>query len=118
MMMLPSSTRVFLWREPVDMRKGFDSLTALVRRQDLDVFSGDLFVFLSRRRDRVKILAWDSGGFLLWYKRLERTRFPRPVGDGDGGTAEIDAGQLALLLEGIDYSKLKRPRRWMPPTAA
>ena len=54
------------------MRKGFDGLSALVRAQELDLFSGDLFVFISRRADRIKILMWDRGGLVLWYKRLEK----------------------------------------------
>ncbi len=117
--MLPASTRVLLHLEAVDMRKGFDSLAAMVTREGYDVFSGDLYVFLSRRRNRVKILAWDDGGFLLWNKRLERGQFALPSRTGPHlGTVTIDARQLALLLDGVDYTRIKRPKRWMPGSAA
>ena len=76
---LPASVRVYLCVTPCDMRKSFDSLQALVReRLELDPFAGHLFVFTSRRKDRVKILYWDRDGFAVWSKRLERrgrTRF-------------------------------------------
>ena len=71
----PSSVKIFLATTPTDMRRGFDGLSALVTH-DLgqDVFAGHLFVFVSRRGNRIKILSWDRGGFVLWYKRLERGR--------------------------------------------
>jgi len=72
MLSLTSAVRIFLWSAPVDMRKGFDGLQALVRAADMDVFSGNLFVFVSRRADRAKILTWERGGFVLWYKVLVR----------------------------------------------
>ena len=75
MLTLPSSVRVYLASEPTDMRKGFDGLRALVIGLGQDVYSGHLFVFVSRRGDRIKILSWDRGGFVLWYKRLEKGRF-------------------------------------------
>jgi transposase len=78
MIHLPASVRVYLCLTPCDMRKSFDSLHALVREHlELDAFAGHLFVFTSRRKDRVKILYWDRDGFAVWSKRLEegRTRF-------------------------------------------
>lgn len=71
---LPSRSRVLLFAAPVDMRKGFDGLFGLTLAAQQDPYSGDLFVFLSQRRDRAKILTFDRGGFVLWYKRLERGR--------------------------------------------
>ena len=86
---LPSSVRIYLATETVDLRKGPDGLSALVKRAfDAEVFSGHLFVFLSRRSDRVKIIWWDRGGYVVYYKRLERGRFrapqlfPRGLSDG------------------------------------
>jgi transposase len=95
------------------MRKGFDSLAFLVQqvlRQD--PLSGHLFVFRSRRSDRVKVLYWDRSGLCLWYKRLESGtfRFPDPSGPG----AEIDAADLALILEGIDLAGAKRREAFVP----
>ncbi len=113
---LPSSVRIFLSPEPCDMRKGPDGLSAEVRRLGGDPFSGHLYVFASRRRDRIKILAWERGGFVVWYKRLERGRFPVPR--GVGATVSLDAGELALLLDGVDLRSVRRPARWEPARAA
>ncbi len=114
---LPSSVRIFLSPEPCDMRKGPDGLVAEVRRRGGNPFSGFLFVFASRRRDRIKILTWDRGGFVVWYKRLERGTFP-VAHDGGGATVSLDAGELALLLDGVDFRSVRRPARWEPARAA
>lgn len=113
MLSLPSAVQIYLASEAVDMRRGFDSLSALVTARGLDVFSGHLFVFVSKRKDRVKILAWDRGGFVLYYKRLERGRFRLPLLIGD--TVRLDAGQLAMLLDGVDLAHVRRNRPWRPP---
>jgi transposase len=113
---LPPSVKIYLASTPTDMRKGFDGLMAIVRNQwEYDVFSGHLFVFVSRRRNRAKILFWDRGGFVLYYKRLERGRFRLPKFDPDAVSVELDADQLTMLLNGIDYSRVRRPLPWMPP---
>jgi transposase len=111
---LPSSVRIFVAVEPVDMRKGFDSLSGLIRQNGADPFNGHLFVFLSRRADRAKILTWDRGGFVLWYKRLEAGRFARPAASANGHAVELDAAQLAMLLDGVDFTRVQRGRRWEP----
>ena len=78
-MLLPPSVRIYLASEPMDMRRGIDSLTYIVKeRWHLDPFSGHLFLFVSRAGNRAKILYWDKGGFVLFYKRLERGRFRLP----------------------------------------
>ena len=82
---------------------------------DQDVFSGYLFVFVSRLGNRVKILFWDNGGFVLLYKRLEKGRFRLPPLPEEQATVRLEPSQLALLLDGIDYSRVKRPPRWSPP---
>ena len=116
MLMLPSSVKIYLSREPTDMRKGHDGLAALVQGfLEKELYSGHLFVFLSKRRDRVKILTWDRGGLVLWYKRLEKSKFKMPELKTSAASVELDYGQLSLLLEGLDYSKVKRPKRWEPP---
>lgn len=78
MLSLPAAVRIYFFAEAADMRKGFDGLVALVRAAGLSEYSGHLFAFVSRRADRAKILTWERGGFVLWYKRLERGRFRRP----------------------------------------
>ena len=114
MLSLPASVRIYLFAEPTDMRKGFDGLSALVVASGLDVFSGHLFAFVSRRGDRAKVLTWERGGFVLWYKRLEQGRFRRPEIPEGASRVQLEADQLALLLEGIDQRGIKRPPRWEP----
>ena len=115
MLGFPGAVRVYLATEPTDMRKGFDGLAALVKRSGADVFEGHLFAFLSRRRDRVKILLWDSGGFVLYYKRLEKECFRLPLSQG-ASRIELDSAQLSMLLDGIDLNVVHRPKKWLPPT--
>ncbi len=118
MLLLPPSVKIFVAAEPVDLRKSIDGLAALVRGAGHDVYSGHLYVFAGRRRDRAKILAWDRGGFILLYKRLESGRFRWPeVADG-GREIEIDATELAMLLDGIDVGRVKRPAAWSPVKTA
>jgi transposase len=118
MLTLPSSVRIFLSPAPTDMRRGFDGLASLVSTAGLDVYSGHLFVFLSRDRDRVKILTWDRGGFVLWAKRLERGRFKLPVLDPTARTVSLDAGQLAMILDGVDVAQVRRSKPWTPPAGS
>ena len=113
MIHLPASVRVYLCLTPCDMRKSFDSLHALVREYlELDAFAGHLFVFTSRRKDRVKILYWDRDGFAVWSKRLEEGTYAVPFGDdGAERRQEITAQELGALLSGIDLSTAKRRKR-------
>ncbi len=100
---------------PIDMRKSIDGLMAVVQQElEEDAYSGHLFVFVSRRCDRVKVLTWDKGGFVLFYKRLERGQFRLPHMDPNSMAVEIDATQLAMLLDGIDYGRVRRPASWEP----
>jgi transposase len=114
MLSLPSSVRIYFFAEPTDMRKGFDGLVALVKAAGLNVFSGHLFVFVSRRGDRAKVLTWERGGLVQWYKRLERGRFRRPRIAPNTTQIQLEADQLMLLLEGIDLRSVRRPKRWAP----
>lgn len=110
--------RVFLCTAPADMRKGFDSLAALVRDYlGNDPLSGHLFLFVSRGRDRLKLLYWDSDGYALWYKRLEEGTFRVPAVKSADRSVELRACELAMLLEGIDLKSLRRGPRFSPPAA-
>jgi transposase len=113
---LPPSVRIFLATQPVDGRKGFDSLAAIIRSVfEHDVFAGFLYVFFSKRFDRVRIVYWDRSGFAMWTKRLERGRFQAPRSeDGRLSAKALDATDLALLLEGVDLETAKRRPRWSP----
>jgi transposase len=114
MIHLPASVRVYLCLTPCDMRKSFDSLRALVHDHlELDAFAGHLFVFTSRRKDRLKILYWDRDGFAVWSKRLEEGTYAIPFGDcTPERRREITAQELGALLSGIDLGTAKRRKRY------
>lgn len=114
MLTLPSSVRIYVAAEATDLRRGFDGLSALTRSViGADPMSGHLFVFLNRRRNRVKILVWDRTGYLLLYKRLERGTFRIASAPRIGMRhVEMDAGELALMLEGLDLRSARRQKRW------
>jgi transposase len=115
MLMLPPSVRIFITVEATDMRRSFDRLAAMVEEiLKQSPLSGHLFVFRSRRGDRVKILYWERGGFAIWYKRLEEGTFRFP--EGEAPSFEIEATDLALLLEGIELAGAKRRKPFTPAT--
>jgi transposase len=106
---VPTPIRVFLYTVATDMRKSFSGLHGLiVESLRQDPLSGDWFVFLNRRRDRIKIMTWEQDGFAIWYKQLQRGTFALPAGDGD--SLRLTSRELALLLTGIDL-KQTRPRK-------
>jgi transposase len=106
------SGRIYLCTSPTDMRKGFDTLAALVKDfLGKDPLSGHLFLFVGRAKDRMKILYWDADGFALWYKRLEEGTFRMPRTTSDAAGVELKASELAMMLEGIDLRSIKRTKR-------
>lgn len=113
MLSIPSNVSVYLCTKATDMRKGFDGLHSMVvqvfQRDPLD---GHLFLFVNRRRDRLKILWWDRDGMALFYKRLEAGTYQLPPAPDDVEGVEIDATGLALLLNGIDLQSAKRRKRF------
>jgi transposase len=105
--------RIWLAAEATDMRCGFDRLAERVRTVvGQDPLAGHLFVFRSRRGDRLKILVWDRDGFVLWYKRLEAGVFKLPKLEAGAHSLELRASELAMVLDGIDMSRLKRVPRY------
>ena len=118
MLTLPPSTRVFVASKPADMRRSFDGLMALVRDfLGEDPLSGHLFVFRNRVGDRLKILWWDRDGLAIFYKRLEEGSFSFPSSNG-AARLEMSAGDLQLVLQGIDPAKVKRSKRYQRPAVA
>ncbi len=110
--------RIYLCTAPADMRKGFDTLAALVREHlGYDPLSGHLFLFIGRDRDRIKILYWEADGYALWYKRLEEGTFRLPSAKVAGASVELKASELAMLLEGIDLTSIRRRKRFTRPAA-
>ena len=114
---LPTSVRIWLATPATDLRKSFDSLAELVRQQLRgDPLSGQLFVFRNKRADRVKLLYWDEDGYVIVYKRLEAGTFRFP--QADSAAVEVCAGDLQMLLDGIDLSSVKRQKRYRRPVSA
>ena len=109
--------RIWVASQPVDFRSGIDRLVALEATTfQADVFGGDLYVFRSKRADRVKILLWDGTGLVLYHKRLEQGRFVwPPIRDGAVG---LSSAQLAMLLDGLDWTRITPPLVQRPLRAA
>jgi transposase len=117
MLSLPPSVRILLAREPADLRKGFDGLAHPVQNVlREDPLSSHLFAFRNRRGDRVKLLVWDTDGFLIVYQRLERGTFRFP--DAAAKSVEMTTAELAALLAGIDLNTARRRDRYARPTTA
>ncbi len=112
MVSFSSQQRYFFYSHATDMRKGFAGLSGLVRQHiDHELMSGDVFIFINRRRDRIKLLMWDVTGFALYYKQLERGTFERPDSAGQAAM-EISWSDLVMLLEGIEMKSICRRKRY------
>ena len=111
MFSLGSSHRYYLYSEPTDMRKSFDGLAGLVRNKlAMPLTTGQVFVFINKRGDRVKLLHWEAGGFVLYYKRLEQGVLERPVREGKA--TRISWPQLVMMVEGIRLEGLQKRTRY------
>jgi len=118
MLSLPPSVRIFMASQPVDGRKGVDSLAAMIRSVFIaDPLSGHLYVFFSRRCDRVRIVYWDRNGFAMWTKRLEKGRYRAPIDGGPLSLKSLEAAELGLVLDGLDLAQAERRPRWQPRRA-
>lgn len=114
-MFLPSVVKIFLAAEPADMRKSHHGLSSLVRQHFTEpLLSGHLFVFYNKRKDRTKILFYDRGGLVVYYKRLEKGRFRFPETEGRPSVVCLSGAELNALLAGFDLSQLKDQKLWRP----
>jgi transposase len=114
---IPPSVKLWYAPQPVDFRLGFDGLFALIQsRLQADPLSGHLFIFRNRTADRVKVLYWGGHGLCLWCQRLEagRYHFPDPT-EATASGIELSAAQFAMILDGIDLSRVRRFKRFSPP---
>lgn len=120
MLTFPPAVKVFVATQPIDGRKGAYSLAAMVRSVfSHDPFVGNLYVFFTRRLDRVRVLYWDRNGFALWTKRLEKGRFRAAMSpDGRLRASAIEYAELALVLEGIELAGARRRALWVPRKAS
>jgi transposase len=113
MLTIATQTRIFIALHATDMRKGFDGLCGLVSDTlKQDPLSGALFLFVNRRRDRMKVLYWDGDGLAIWYRRLEQGTFQVPASSDQLNAVEIRSDEFTMLLRGIDLSSVKRRKRF------
>jgi hypothetical protein len=113
MISVATNARIFVFSQPTDMRKSFNGLSGIVAAHfDVELLSGHLFLFFNRRRDCIKILAWDRDGLMIWYKRLEAGTFQSSSLTSDDASFEIDSVKLSLLLSGIDIESAKQRKRY------
>jgi len=109
---ISSAQRYFIYADLADMRKGFDSLCGLVKNEfKMNPLSGDVFIFLSRSKNKIKLLQWQQDGFAIYYKRLEKGTFELPL-NIEGSAALITSQQLMLIMEGIKLSSIKKHKRY------
>ena len=110
---LTQHNRYQLYRKAVDMRKGFDGLSGLVRNEmERDPMDGEVYIFINKRRDKMKLLVWEPGGFMLYYKRLEQGTFELPRADEDQGHIRIKWETIMLMMSGIRLEKIIQKKRY------
>lgn len=113
-----SAPRYFVFGEPTDMRKSFDGLCGLViNRLGQDPMTGDVFIFINRPRNRIKLLRWEPGGYVLFYKRLEKGTFELPAWEKIRAGATMGYGELAMLITGISMRNAKKRPRFLSQSA-
>lgn len=116
MLSIPAALKIYLAAAPVDLRKSHDGLAALVEHAlREDPLSGHLFVFRNKSGDRIKLLYWETGGYVLWYKRLEIGRFRFPPMAADQTRVVVSATDFAMLLDGVDLASVRRAKRYRLP---
>ena len=119
MLSFPPAVRIWLGTQPVDLRRSFDGLAEQVRSHlQHDPLSGHVFVFRNKRGDRIKLLYWDEDGYVIVYKRLEEGTFRWPVVAQGQASVTLRASELSMLLDGIDWQKVQRSRRYYRPATA
>jgi transposase len=113
MLALSSSCRYFLYGKGTDMRCGFYSLAGLVRNElGQDPLNGDIFIFIGKRANQIRLLQWDRDGFALYSKRLEQGTFQWPKGKGDANPLLLSDQELLLILGGIELQSIKLRKRY------
>ena len=110
---LSPNHRYYVYSKATDMRKGFDGLSGLVQsKMASNPMDGSVYIFINRRRDRMKMLVWEPGGFMMYYKRLEQGTFDLPQKSGESGKIQISWEILAMLISGIKTVKIIRKKRY------
>ena len=119
MFTLSSSNRFHLYSQPTDMRKSFDGLSGLIRNTlESNPCSGDVFIFINRRRDKIKLLHWQGISFTLYYKRLENGTFELPEYDSGDGSIALSYTQIVMLVDGLTIKNIQKRKRYQPSAQA
>lgn len=107
--------RYFLYNHPADMRKSFDGLCGLISgKMQQNPMSGDLFIFINKKRNRIKMLRWEPGGFVLFYKRLEKGTFEFPDKQAQGSKIGLEYSELVMIINGILMKNTRKKPRFYP----
>ena len=113
MFSLTSSNTYYLYRGYTDMRKSFDGLSGLVQNQmGRNPLSGEVFLFINRKKDSIKLLRWENGGYVVYYKRLEKGTLTVPKSLSEGNYSSIGWPELVLMIEGILVEKYRKKVRY------
>jgi transposase len=116
MLHLSASCRYYLYSGQTDMRKGFDSLSGIVMQQmKLNALSGDIFIFINKKRNQVKLLLFEGDGFAMYYKRLEKGTYELPADHLAKDSIVISNQQLQLILQGISLKSVQKRKRYQHP---
>lgn len=119
MFTLSSSNRFHLYGEPTDMRKSFNGLSGIVENElGRTPLCGDVFLFINKRRDKIKLLHWDAGGYTLYYKRLEAGTFELPNYDVSDASISINYAQMVMIVDGLSIKNIHRRERYSSTKAS
>lgn len=115
MFALSSENTFHLYSHPTDMRKSFDGLSGLVyNKLGYNPISGEVFIFINKSRDKVKLLHWQGSGYLLYYKRLEKGTFELPRYDASVGSITLSYAQMVMIMDGLSIKNLQKRKRYIP----
>jgi transposase len=115
MFALSSENHFHLYSQPTDMRKSFNGLSGLVQNKlGRDPSGGDVFIFINKRRDKIKLLHWQGNSFVLYYKRLEKGTFELPKYDGVVGSIVLDYAKMVMIIDGLSIKNIPKRERYQP----
>ena len=115
MFALSSENTFHLYSHPTDMRKSFDGLSGLVHNKlGYNPISGEVFIFINKSRDKIKLLHWQGSGYLLYYKRLEKGTFELPRYDASVGSITLNYAQMVMIIDGLSIKNLQKRKRYIP----
>ncbi len=115
MFTLSSSNRFHLYSQPTDMRKSFDGLSGLIQNNlERNPLHGDVFIFINKKRDKIKLLHWQGISYTLYYKRLEKGTFELPEYDQEIGSISLSYTQIVMIVDGLTIKNIERRKRFEP----